>query len=232
MKVYYAFDDSANISKLAYLEIENLYTNLLDRYNDQDEEIKKYLRCYAAIKDLKNTYIVKSPVDFNLFIDHETKNIFCDRGNEFLSNYFDISRGSIQFGPELYLFSEESLTFTQLAPYFHDAPYKEYYGVTGSFNISKWFRPVMTGLINKNLNSKNNNIIIKRGDPLYYIKFNTEESIELINYSMNEKIKKYSLDCFGYKNFVHSQKLAKLYSIFQHKRYNKKIIKEIKKELE
>jgi hypothetical protein len=231
MKVYYAFDDNVNISKLAYLEIENLYSDLLERYK-QDEDIKKYLRCYAAIKDLKNTFIVKSPVDFNVFLDHETKNIFCDKGDDFLASYFDITKGSIQIGQQLYLFSEESLTVTQLPPYLHDVPYNEYYGVTGSFDISKWFRPIVPGLISKNLNSKNNNISVKRGDPLYYIKFNTDKDIELINYSMNENLIKYSLDCFGYKNFVYSQKLEKLYNVFMNKKYNKKIIREIRKELE
>lgn len=234
MKVYYAYHCVSRMSELAYLNIESLYDDLQKRYpSGQDVGTDNYLRCYAAIKDLQNTFVVRSPIDFRLTLDYDNQNIDCDRDPEFVANYFNFEGlGALMFGPRTYLFSETPLTVTQQPAYFHDTPYSEgYFGVTASFDISKWFRPNMCALLNKDLRDTSKGFEVKRGDPLYYLKFNTEESVEVVNFSMNDRLLKYSQDCHTLKNTVLNQRLAKVYDMFMHRNYNKKIMKEIRKEL-
>ena len=216
-------------SLLSYFS-ENLFPN--------NENYKKYIQCPAAQIELKNTYVVKADFDIEFFVDTKEKIVnfyskydlednvkkaFTD------NNYINISTDNSLFNilTHLYLFSEESVQVTQLPPYFHKKDYvntqENMYLLPGSFDISKWYRPFHASYLVENTG----HIKFKRGDPLYYIRFNTDEKINLIEYELTDKLISYSQACTNVKNYRPFQKFNFLYKIFTERNMNKKILKEI-----
>lgn len=203
-----------------------------------NENYKRYMKCPSAQIELKNTYVVKADFDIEIFINtnekianfhsnydlgDDTKRIFTE------NNYINLSTDNSLFNilTHLYLFSEESIQVAQLPPYFHKNDYvtaqKDMYLLPGSFDISKWYRPFHASYLVENTG----HVKIKRGDPLYYIRFNTDQKINLIEYELNDKLISYSQSCLNVKSYRPLQKFNFLYKIFTERNMNKKVLKEI-----
>ena len=100
--------------------------------------------------------------------------------------------------------------------------------VPGKLNISRWFRPVMCEF---NLWNKGRELVLKEGEPLAYINFQTNESVELVRFSMTDRLKAYALggaDAPKWEPFV---PLAKRYKRFMQTRTNRLVLNEIQKNL-
>jgi hypothetical protein len=218
-------------SLLSYFS-KNLFPN--------NENYKHYMQCPAAQVEFKNTYVVKADFDIEFFIDtnkkivnfhssyelgENTKKVFTE------NNYLNLSTDNSLFNilTNLYLFSEESIQVAQLPPYFHKKDYvatqQNMYLLPGSFDISKWYRPFQASYLVEN----SGHIKLKRGDPLYYIRFNTDQKINLIEYELNDKLIAYAQDCMNVKLYRPLQKFNFLYKMFAEKNIRKKILKEIVK---
>lgn len=195
--------------------------------------IDQYIKCYAAIEELKNTFLVKSDIDIELKFDSKG-NIYTDRyGQNFYDNFINLQPDNKVFTLNYshIFFSEKQLEIVQLPAFYHETPFdKHFYSAVGSFDISRWIRPLQAGYINKDYN-KEKIILVKRGDPLYYVKFNTKEKVKLRKFDMSNDLLKYIESCVEYKFFDNKSNLEKLYSIFLKHKYNKKILKEIKENL-
>lgn len=213
---------------LLHFDLENLYDNLKDNHF-----LSSYLKCPAAIYELKRTFIVKSPIECSLMLDKKTNTVKIKSASNFASQktFFPINDffESFSLNSNLILFSQKSVNVTQLPPYMHHVSWKnQIFNSTGIFDISKWYRPLNATWIH------NNNLLdldIKRGDPLYYIRFETNQKINLIRYDMNEALIKYSRHCLDAKHWIKNRPLKFWYEKFQNNNYNKKIFYEIKKNL-
>ena len=229
MNVYWSQPSiSGSFTDLLVEPLDNLLSDCKQR---TDVNFGKYLKCYSAISELKNTFIFRSPFDLGLKI---SKNgISTDRyGQNFAENichYVDENCFTLLIN--IYFFSETQLKVEQMPPIYHNSPFnKDFYFAVGSMDISSWFRPFQPGFIHKNPDEEKV-INIKKGDPLAYFKFCTDEKINFIEYETNSSISKYMLNCVEYKKFSPKTPLHILYEKFSKKSYNKKILKEIKNNL-
>ena len=125
-------------------------------------------------------------------------------------------------------FSEEDIEMTMTSPFFSDAPHLQYGSIVpGSFNISKWFRN-----INLEFNIWNKNKFkIEKNEDIVYFHFNCKNPIELIRFDMTKKLDKISYTCGTHSYWEKFIPLYDRYKRFKESQLNKKVIKEIKKNI-
>ena len=103
------------------------------------------------------------------------------------------------------LTESDNLELSQLPAYLHPNQFtRNSVIIPGTFNIGKWPRPLDVAfyLLDK--------IEIKEGEPLYYIKFNTKESINFKRFIVTERYKKYTNDIILASRKLERPKIKKL----------------------
>jgi hypothetical protein len=228
-------DENSLISELSYSEPVSLLKDL----NPTSFFGMEASRCPAIINESKNTFKINSPIDLSI-----TFNSDFTRFNSKYAQDFDFIQHFIgTFGaekviqlsaPSYLFFCEESLTMTQLPPYYEQSSFVDNcIGLSATFNINSWFRPVKPSF---KLRENKHTIEIDKKTSLMYLKFNTEEKINLVrfdgsaihNSNILNNIYRFK---FHKKNPLVPTKLSVGYDAFLKARYNKKIIKIIKENL-
>ena len=205
--------------------------NVLESLSKSTDEVKQYISCYAAQKELKNCYLIRSDIDINLEFD-SLGHIRTDRFDQKFYDLFVSANGAtLNLAFNNIFFSKNSVEVVQLPAIYHDTPFDEdFYACIGSYDISKWFRPLNAAYINKDLH-KQKTISIKRGDPLFYVKFNTNSKVRLKKFEFTEYLYHKMSSCTLLKTTNPKLNLHKLYNIFTSNNLNKRILKEIKNNL-
>jgi hypothetical protein len=227
-------DNQEFVSELKYYEPENLYKDI----NPKEFFGIGASLCPAIIDETKNTYKVKSRIDFHVKFDHQKQEIMSkhDMDPNFLINYIgQPNKENVHQleHPNFLFFSENPLTMTQLHPYYEQNQFSSVtMGIAGTYNIGKWIRPVRPAFKFKDNATE---IDIKRGDTLCYFKFNTTEKVKLVRFDSSKLFETKTglvMQCLGYKNlkakrFIPTQ-LAECYEAFNNARYRKRVLKLIK----
>ena len=120
--------------------------------------------------------------------------------------------------------SEEPLTITTSPAHYHKSVFDGYY-VGGSMDIGKWFRPIEGAI---QLNEEINTVHIKRNDPIAYVKFETEETVQLKRFYMTKELADLSWGCIKYKQHDPHRGLQYLYDKFTNRGLEKIITQKIK----
>jgi len=179
-----------------------------------------FTRCPAFVNSLKNTYVVRSPIDVQVSInklEHWANVTIPERAPpSILVPRFkedDVENGryfaSLNIAPFVF-YSEKSIEM-QLLPAFFEEP-SQLRVICGKFNIGKWKRPLEYAFEMKN---PIQTIVIKRGDPLFYLQFITEND-EAVTLKRVEETEKDKLECLENLNlkFMYAQKpLAFMYEL-------------------
>ena len=146
--------------------------------------------------------MVRSPYDFELTWDNSG---FFVKTPKLAQNFFDsyIRPRSTEDGlvsytsPNLIFFAENSLEMESLPPYMHKT-LNQHFVVPGKYNIGKHFRKIECAIHFYNYDT----IIVKEGDPLYYVKFLSDEKVTFKRFNMTDTLLKYT-NYFGpKKHFV------------------------------
>ena len=125
-----------------------------------------------------------------------------------------------------YIFFSEDLEITTTPAYLHNTDFQtKLTYIPGSFNIGKWFRPIEGAFEMKDTIADMN---IANGDPMYYIKFHTDEKIKFVRFEFTPKLYQMSMGCMNYKKLKLHSSLKFLYNLFHKTLANKAIMKEIK----
>jgi hypothetical protein len=190
-------------------------------------------RCPSMLDECRNTFKIKSPVDLHLTFNDD----FTSCNSKYKQQLPFISQLIGSIGPErivqmsspTYLFyCDEDLTMSQLPPYYEETDFTNgCIGVSATYNINKWFRPVKPTF---KLKKNNTTIDIKMDDAICYYKFNTDEKIKLVQFDAevfnnNSILKNILTYKFNTKHPFAPSKLIDNYNAFVQARYNKKIIK-------
>lgn len=176
-----------------------------------------YLSCYAFIDFLKNTFVYKCPVNLKATIEenvlktHSFDQTFYDTYVKFRewNNFYGIS-----LGPAVCFYSEESVVMEVTPLVCARSPSTSNILITpGRFNIGNLIRPIdFSGeIINPNIP-----IEIQRNDPLFSIRFITENNRPIIfdRVFQDEKLLTAVDACIGFKfHGAQSTPLEKLYKI-------------------
>lgn len=215
--------------QLMYETPDSLLKDLLPRRNKEANN-QNWFQCHAFLNGIKNTFVLRIPFDISFGIDEEL-GILPISGH--IENFKFISKnessvvGAYTFSirGNWIFWSEEPLVMTSMPAHYHKPVIDGYY-VGGSMDIGKWFRPIEGAT---QLNPGTNTVSFKRNDPIAYIKFETDESIEFKRFYMTKEIEELSFGCINYKKYEPSRSLPYLYDKFNKRGLNKIITREIKK---
>jgi|SRR6056300_127488 hypothetical protein len=196
-------------------------------------------KCPAIVDDLKNVFVIKSPVDITIDIDIITKKMNITKQDlDFAKSFIGDPQGKWgihQLGIGYLFFAEKSLQATQLPAYYDENDFtKGTHTISSSFDIGNWFR--VAGKPAFMIKPGTKSIDIKEGDPLIYYKFNTTEKIKLIEFDDQElqRLEEKSPEwlCSTLKD--HTDKvitLERCYAYFNQFKMRQRILKLIKRNL-
>lgn len=188
-------------------------------------------QCPAIVDDIKNTYVIKSPIDITIRLNRDglvIDDVNVEIGKQFLGPPQGIF-GIHQLGFSYLYFSEKSLIGTQLPAYYDDNDFtRKTQAFSGSFDIGKWYRPAAKPTFKFLPDTKE--VRIKKGDALSYFKLNTSEKVKLIEFEEpDEKPIDYSLLTTTIKHpFKNILNLETCYEYFERYNMRKRILKYIK----
>jgi hypothetical protein len=198
-----------------------------ERKLDQKNTLTKLGSCPFFNSDMKNTFSIKSIYNYNFFI--EDGNVFSDAyDQDFFNEHVVIRSIDEQFFSFLQRFifftEEKSLEMEILPAFLEETDFsKNCIVLPAKIDIGKWFRNLeLPFFIKKEFKS----FSIKIGEPIYYIKFNTEEKINFIPFRYSEKMKYFQKDSTNILHLKYLKTPKDYYGIFKTKNLIMKEIKE------
>jgi hypothetical protein len=214
--------------QLLYEEPDSLISDLMPRRN-KEANGDNWFQCHAFLASVKNTFILRLPFttsfgldkDLGIFpIDSDVENMrFVAMKQPSVKNAYTFTvRGNWIF------WSEDSMLMTSMPAHYHK-PILDGYYIGGSMDIGKWFRPIEGAI---QLNENVNTVLINRNDPIAYVKFNTEETVQLKRFYMTPEIEQIAWGCIKYKKHQSSKSLHYLYSKFKERKLDKRLNQLIK----
>jgi hypothetical protein len=232
MKVYWAvsnYTQGATISRSLYLPPEPLTVTRVLTDIDTDSQKNNFRICPSFKDHLKNTYALRFPIDVDLEFNEMGLSSTLDQRilNDFVFvRNFTSTQKFMGFSIRYIFFAETPLKMSLTHPYMSDNQFsKETRVVPGEFDIGRWFRN--TDLAFLMTQSK---LSVKRGDDFSYIKFLTDEPIELVRFEFTPELNRIQGDLLASKASLlgRSPKLSYYYEIFKNSSYRSRILKEIK----
>ena len=189
---------------------------LLKYIRDTRHDVQ-YLKCYSILEVCKNSFVVLSPYDLTITINPETNFLTV---KEFATSAYDRmchNRGPTDRGymmtmpPALVFYSKKDVVAEVMPTQLIDLP-KNTAFISGRYNISKWIRPVDWTF---ELVNGATEVRVKRGDPLFVIRFTPKNDDEVIleQVPVTEELIKTVAACAGVKEFMLRTPLDKLYDM-------------------
>jgi hypothetical protein len=203
--------------ELAFFEPEPVF-KLIANSRSKDTN---YLKCPAFQDYYKNCFLLRSPIDITINISNQPN------GNKFASidtynqKFFDENikiryeegyKHPILHVSFFYVFyAHEPLMVEQLPPLMHKTELQNNINVIpGTYDISKWIRPVEFAF---EVIDDTKPIEIKRGDPMYYVRFSTPNKISLTREETSDDLSRVVNSCITLKDYVPNNTLDKNYSM-------------------
>ena len=108
-------------------------------------------------------------------------------------------------------YSDKSVMLEVVPPVWHKNKFQNNVNIIGAtFDISKWYRPLEFAF---EIIDDTQPIVIKRGDPLYYVRFSTVDKVKLVKQETTKKIEALSAMCTQLKNYIPNNSMSKNYSL-------------------
>jgi hypothetical protein len=224
----------ANFGLLDRLQRTNLFVEppvrIMQTFHKEinyDSASVSYKSCTAAKNLFQNTFVIKSPFDVNAKI---IDNVVYEK-NQLVSlrkpTYENIH--SIEYDFSWIFFSEESVEIVQTPPYMHNTSISKYGIVpSGSFDISKWLRPINATL---HLHKDVDEFKINKDEPLFYLDFKTKKKVVLKQFDLTLDLHNLANASGELKQFFPFEPLETLYNRFTRSNRHKKVMQEIRKNL-
>ena len=213
------------------IPVFNMVLKEFGKKNFVRDKDSMFFNCPAFKNVNKNVFAITSPVNLTFDLNDTRIQVKELAQREFdnmihVRNFMDRFL-SINFG--LLMFSGKSVQASQLPAYMSSCEMAvKTRIVPGVFDISKWFRPFELSFF---VNEFNNTLSIKRGDPLFYICFDTDEDIEFKRFKCTDKLTREVDMCLSVKRYVSNLGLEQLYNMFNGSRTNKRVLKLIEQNL-
>jgi hypothetical protein len=189
---------------------------------NKNNDDRHFISCPAFVDFFKNTYYILSPYDEHIVIDRQNGNTIAV--NEFSQKMFDtyvLNRGKwihnsepyqLSLPPRIVFWSDESVVMESFPALQSTSVHNNIMPIPGTFNISKWIRPIDFTF---EIIDDTKPIIIKRGDPLFCVRFLTEngERVELERTLQDERLEKAMTSCLFTKQMIRKKPFNQLYDM-------------------
>lgn len=221
--IYWAIFSSINLQtrqNLLMKDIESLHKNLASKINSKNNK-SSYMACVSYHEYFKNTYVLKHPYTTEWQYHANDNILFNLRLNDsaFIDSYL------VDYDLQWIFFSEDDVELETTPAFFHQKESDKYgHILAGSFNISKWFRPIsLSWQLWENLQE----LKFKEDDAIAYLKFKTKNKIKLVRFEMTPKLEEIANGCSDVKQVIPNLTLTELYERFTKSNRNKIIMQEI-----
>ena len=206
-------DDALN--DLLWYKPEPVYYSLVHERNKETD----FLQCPAVINFFKDTYIVRSPADITFKVNSNTV-VVSKSQKGVIESILETSNtansdvyASFQLTLPILFFSKESVEIQQLPAFMHTNRFTSNTKIIpGKFDISKWVRPIVVGFEVVDIEK---DVVIKRGDPIYYVKLTSQNNkrIKLEQVEMDFKLAQLVSKCTGVKFKLPNNSLGNNYKL-------------------
>jgi hypothetical protein len=231
-KVDNIFDSTMTLTMLDE-GLSSVYKDLKQNQNKDIENMGSMFSCRSFLQYTKNMYVMKNPFDINVRV--EKSKVF-NLGNReldklFMNRVLQIENVyNFNYTPGYLFFSEESVEIEILSPFMHKSNFcKNGYIVPGSYDISKWFRPVNPAL--QFYDNSEKIIVSEKNDPLMYINFRTHDNIKLKKFMVTPEIEDIIHAATTYKRYDPNRSLSYIYDKFVKGGFHKRTLRLIKENL-
>lgn len=221
---------------LSHYELEKVYIDLVKNKNEENIA-DNFFNCHAFKSFSKNLYSLKNPYTVDLIYSPDGKVVSRNppRKGYDLAMTSQVKHPSVKndltinYCTNWIFFADKPVHIQTLQPWMHktEASKTSYY-VPGTFDISKWFRPIEMAC---QLFPGENTFKSLEGEPLIYANFLTDEPIILKKFYLTPELIDLSMSCIKLKYFKSFKSINSLYKIFQKSLLKKKILKEIQKNI-
>ena len=153
--------------------------NFIKEYsvNRVKENKLNYTACKSYLDYFKNTYILSHPLDISVDLNNHFSSPFFSWFSQKPPSFHDSL--TVDYDVSWIFFSESSVSMEVVPPFAHKTSAANQGFVTaGSFDISKWFRPVF---LTYQMFPNQSGLVFKQGEPACYVKFNTSSKVVLNN---------------------------------------------------
>lgn len=208
-----------------------------NKYNvrESHQPAELYYKCPAHLEHMKNLFAVPAAYDCDLIVDNQPEqpefatSTFFKNNNEFDRAFLIRSIKNRLFSlnvATLLIPDSDDVTVSQMPAYLESNGFVDNTVVIpGSFNLGLWPRALECSF-----HLKENNMFVKEGEPLFYLKFHTDEKIVFKEFLYTQTMKDYSshlIDSRGYKSKLN--KLDFFYNMIRKKRgFKQRMINEAK----
>lgn len=240
INVYWAPWHHPSVYPDRFISYKDDPTWLIEKFTknvNKGNRLDNFYKCPAFVDQVKNTLVLYNTSDIDVSITRENniKNNLGDNLKNHSVNLFNIKAPSeldahtVSYSCNWIFFADKPVTITTTPTYMHDSGLSKYgYYVPGTFDISKWFRPLefafqlWPGVFDFKSNES---------DPLLYVKFNTEEKINLQKFYMTQEIYDISNSCISFKKFSKVKALNRLYELFKSSGQQQRLLSKIRENL-
>lgn len=219
---------------MLYQEPDSLYKDIIKDKN-RSNDYNNYLDCPAVIKSMQNTFIVRNPWTSTIKVDYHRGVFSNEHGVEdSIAEHFSPkpnsrTRPMFNVYHNYLFFCDDDLEITTTPAYMHTSEYQtKCMYIPGTFNISKWLRPVEGAF---EMQMPFTELNLKHGDPMYYVKFNTTEAVKLVRFDLTPELWNMSQGCVHHKKYEPAKSLSYLYKLFVHTGMRRLISKKVKENL-
>lgn len=192
-------------------------------------------QCPAWREYYKNTFVVDAPFDLTIQSDGDggyTYDSSIPLQNSRAHMVHVDGAHTVQLRIQDLVFADAPLMAEQLQPtLIGNTFHKKIDMVSGAFNIGKWLRPLNFAF--QTFVGEPTTIEIKRGDPLYFLRFDTTEDIEIKKFKPSPRIYELLNQC-GYVKDARTgaaKALEMYYKLFLGRNTQKDALSEIRKNL-
>lgn len=214
---WYTPDEHAR-HELIYAEPDSLIREFLrDKRPRVDGVDRNYMSCPAFLRAMTNVFVWRNPVDVRVKLLPD-RFVPMDAESQVGAQFFSYQpasrtiRQQIKYYTDVIFFSDQPLLISSTPAYMHHSHLQtRVCYIPGGFDIGKWFRPLEGQF---ELVGGFDELHFRRGDPLFYVKFETGEPLKITRFKMTPEIHAASMGCVRYKHYRPFQALAKVYEVF------------------
>jgi hypothetical protein len=230
LKVYWAVSNVLQgnmVSQSLYFDPEPV--NNLTVFKDYKTAHKhnNFKLCPSYLDHIENLYALRFPIDYTLDLNGGVRSEQFDR--RFFENFvFVREEGVLGFNVRHVMFCEEPLTMSITPAYLEDNDISNNTIVfPGQFDIGRWFRNTDCAFQVKQGVKR---LQVQRGDAFNYIRFHTEQQVELVRFEYTPEIAHIHNDILSSKMILgnRSPKLSYYYEIFKQSRWRGKLLRLIR----
>ena len=217
---------------MLYKQPQPLLNELLPERGSENPH--DFFACPAFHRHALNTFVVRSAVGANVKISNEG---FAPNDNQSeltaqLFSYLHPTRKgfrTILFDHRMLFFAESPVTLATYPAFMHrtEVQTKLIY-VPAAYDAAKWLRPIQGTY---EVPESEKTVKIREGDPLYYVKFETQEKVRLRRFQLTPEIQGVAHGCVHYKLFRPRSSLERVYEAFGEAKLENRVLKLIKENL-